>query len=1147
MSSSIDDDFNYSDTPYVFNANDTQSLFNVTPKESDYDGNMACSGHLSALCCHDDGNMACSGHLSALCCHDDGNMAGSGHLSALCCQNVRSNNESNVSYGGCHSTPRLHNESSGTKGVYDISSNKHSSIPCWQNESTADSIMLNVSSLNASLNVSQVSSAQNDSTAVEMFPALNMFREKHPKNFIFAHLNINWFHTKFAEVHEILSLNLVDLLFLGESKLYPTLNKSFKVENYTFYRQDRPGVTRSTAGGGLVAYVLSSIPHRERKDIAFNQDGIETMVFEVMMKKEKWFFILIYRPGSVAIRYLKSAIEYMCQRCNAEGKATFILGDINVDFLQHVTPLQDELDVFDLQNLVKGPTCFKNPENPTSVDVILTTCPRRVASSQNTNIGVSDHHNIVMGSTKMYASRCVKRHITYRSYRHFEEDKFLDDLICAPFQVSQVFDDINDQLWFHNKLFDNVINEHAPLKSRIVKSRQLPYMNGELRRAINVKGMLKRKKDRYPTKENKERFKRQNNHVTALKRISLKKYFDEKCSKFNNKNPGQFWDTVKPFLCDDTKSTTTINLREGDEVVTDTNEVCNIFNDYYINAVNDLCEDECVKLDGSIEHIEKVYANHPSVQAIKRNQETDSVTKFEFQLVTNEALCNKMKCLKSNKACGFDGQPPRLIKLGAPVLSLSMLPIVNLSISTSIFPCELKKAEISPVFKKDDRMNKEKFRPVSVLPAVSKPFECIMFDQLNVHFQNILSSFLAAYRKGYSTQHVLLKAIEDVKHSLDKNEHVAWVLMDLSKAFDALPHGLLISKLRAYGLSESACLFVSSYLSSRQQRVKIAGKRSNWEYIKRGVPQGSVLGPLLFNIFLNDIFYFLNDVCTLYNYADDNTLSYSHKDVKCIEERLSIASKVAIEWFKENFMKANAPKFQVAFFSRNNHIEGIHIELDDVTLYSTDCTKLLGLNIDRKLTFNYHISELCKKAARQLNGLIRLSTMLPKESKFNIFNAFIISNFLYCPIVWHLCSKSDTCKVEKIQERALRFIFRDFESEYQTLLVEAGRSSLYMDRLRLIVTEVYKILNGMSPVFLQEMLINKDNMYNFRDDNRLLMYKYDTVTYGKKSVSYEASILWNSIDANVKNVEGVEEFKRLIRHWNGPTCKCGECLICIFR
>ncbi len=267
-----------------------------------------------------------------------------------------------------------------------------------------------------------------------------------------------------------------------------------------------------------------------------------------------------------------------------------------------------------------------------------------------------------------------------------------------------------------------------------------------------------------------------------------------------------------------------------------------------------------------------------------------------------------------------------------------------------------------------------------------------------------------------------------------------------------------------------------------------------------------------------------------------------------LENKLSIASQAAIKWFKDNFMKANAPKFQVAFFSKDKEITGISIRLGDVELHSTDCTKLLGVHVDRHLTFNYHVSELCRKAARQVNCLMRLSTMLPVESKLTIFNAFIVSNFLYCPVVWHMCSKSDTKKVEKVQERALRFIYRKFESDYECLLNLAGRSSLYMDRLRTIVTEIYKVINGMSPGFLHDLFVKrKENVHDLRDNNKLELYKFKTITYGKRSLKYEGGILWNSINIDTKNTDNVNGFKRKIRKWQGPTCQCGECLICIFK
>ena len=185
-------------------------------------------------------------------------------------------------------------------------------------------------------------------------------------------------------------------------------------------------------------------------------------------------------------------------------------------------------------------------------------------------------------------------------------------------------------------------------------------------------------------------------------------------------------------------------------------------------------------------------------------------------------------------------------------MSYSLL--LTMSIRKNIFPDALKFAEVSPLFKKDDNMNKNKFRPVSILVCISKIFERVYSDQMMDFFKSILSISLSAFRKSYSCESVLIRLVEDWKALIDKQQVVGAMLLDLSKAFDCLPHRLLISKLKAYGFSDSACSLIHSYLLNRHQRVKIGDSRSEWLHLIKGVPQGSTLGPLLCNIFLNDIF-----------------------------------------------------------------------------------------------------------------------------------------------------------------------------------------------------------------------------------------------------------------------------------------------------
>ncbi len=192
-----------------------------------------------------------------------------------------------------------------------------------------------------------------------------------------------------------------------------------------------------------------------------------------------------------------------------------------------------------------------------------------------------------------------------------------------------------------------------------------------------------------------------------------------------------------------------------------------------------------------------------------------------------------------------------------------------------------------------------------------------------------------------------MHAIEEWKVALDNSKHVGVVFMDLSKAFDAIPHGLLLTKLYTYGISKDACKMISSYLINRIQRVKLDDVRSSSERIVRGVPQGSPAGPCIFNIFLNNLFYFLEDLCQITNYADDNSLASIDHDSNVIKKDLELASEVDIQWFKDNFMKANASKFQALCVGRDINPSILELCIDAVVIRSELHVKLLGVHIDQ--------------------------------------------------------------------------------------------------------------------------------------------------------------------------------------------------------
>ena len=258
-------------------------------------------------------------------------------------------------------------------------------------------------------------------------------------------------------------------------------------------------------------------------------------------------------------------------------------------------------------------------------------------------------------------------------------------------------------------------------------------------------------------------------------------------------------------------------------------------------------------------------------------------------------------------------------------------------------------------------------------------------------------------------------------------------------------------------MADNGCALIWSYLSQRRQRVKLSGAVSEWLDLLKGVPQGSILGPILFNIFMNDLYMALTRV-SLYNYADDNTLSAVGSSRQEVVECISQESQVAVKWFEDNMMEANSTKFQ-AMLPRDTE-DSTSIPLGDSTVTTEKDVKLLGVTIDDQLNFHIkHVSELCRKAGAQLRVLQRLSCHLDQPARMGIFRCFILSHFNYCSLVWHFCGAVQTARMERIQYRALKFVFSDFDATYEDLPNRAKLPTLQLSRKRRILIEVFKALD----------------------------------------------------------------------------------------
>ena len=284
----------------------------------------------------------------------------------------------------------------------------------------------------------------------------------------------------------------------------------------------------------------------------------------------------------------------------------------------------------------------------------------------------------------------------------------------------------------------------------------------------------------------------------------------------------KFWRTVKPLFSDKIQTSTAITLLENDELVNENKVVANIFNHYFVRITDSLnipiVSENLRPTTQIIDPLDVALTKckfHPSVKLI--NERVQVKQRVKFQHISLQEVVVQLHKLNPKKSCLVDSLPTRLLKEHFEVFGVELQNLTNSGLSNGVFPDKLKMGELSSLFKSEDPFIKKNYRPITVLPAVSKVYERIMQDQIISSMEPVISIYLCGFRKGYSTQHALMRLIEKCKETLDKNGHAGALLMDLSKAFDCLDHDLLIAKLRAYSFSRKALALIYSYLNERQQ------------------------------------------------------------------------------------------------------------------------------------------------------------------------------------------------------------------------------------------------------------------------------------------------------------------------------------------
>ena len=483
-----------------------------------------------------------------------------------------------------------------------------------------------------------------------------------------------------------------------------------------------------------------------------------------------------------------------------------------------------------------------------------------------------------------------------------------------------------------------------------------------------------------------------------------------------------------------------------------------------------------------------------------------------------------------------------MIKTCGPGLALPLKIIFTNIIQTGIYPEQWKKANVTPVHKKNDKQIINNYRPISLLPVLGKIFEKIIFKNIYNHLvtNNLISNNQSGFRPGDSCTNQLLSLIHEIHKAFDDKNclEVRSVYLDMSKAFDKVWHDGLLFKLKQNGINGKLLSLMENYLSQRKQRVVLNGQNSSWAPIESGVPQGSVLGPLLFLIFINDleadltnqVKFFADDTSILSVVNDPVTSAYHlNKDLDSI-------TKWAHQWKMSFNPDPLQPAEEIIFSCKNKSTHHPPLYFGNTQVKKVNSHKHLGFILDSKLSFVQHINEKVRTARKWIGILRQLRSYLPLKSLDQIYKMNIRSHFDYCDIIYHSPAITGEYKssfslnykmniLERTQYQAALAITGTWKAtNTDKLYEELGWESLHHRRIFRRLVTIYKIQNNLSPDYLKGPITTKNQIYSLRKNNYLTSIRWRSKKF-RNSFYPDAIELWNNLDDKIRNTPSLSQFK----------------------
>lgn len=849
---------------------------------------------------------------------------------------------------------------------------------------------------------------------------VNKFLE--PKGLTILHVNCRSMNANFDSLLNLLHNFdvLPEIIAVSETWLSTETDSLYNIEGYDFVSRPR---NSKSLGGGVGIYYKNELNARICPELC-SSICIECVFIEIVQQGSPNIIVgAIYRPPNNDIVQFNAEFHNLLGKLSLVAKKNTniaLAGDFNIDLLladssSSTQLFLDNLSSYSFVPTISLPTRITSSSS-TLLDNVFVNSLSTTISSAIIFSDISDHLPILVKLPAKLAPRQSNTTQMTRSVNTVSINAFIAALQAQ--RWDNVLDAINDPLSaphvayaLFSLTFLQLYDRHFPLRSTKTGSKLSPrkeWMTRGLAKSCFRKSKLYRNSLSDPSKL--AFYVAYRNRLKSLLRIAEKSYYDAKLASYSG-DLKRTWSLLRTIINPNSGTRVSSNcfIDGSGNRITESISIANLFNDFFVGVGASLANKIPASATPFNTYLKGSYHNSLFLTP---------TTPAEISSITN--------LLDSKLSSGFDGLSTSLLKQCISPIASILSELVNYSFYTGYFPDELKIAKVCPIYKAGDTNLVTNYRPISVLPGISKIYEKAMYNRLIAYLNrnNVIINNQYGFRAQHSTYMAVLDLYDKLSKAIENKLVSVGVFIDLQKAFDSLDHTILISKLQHYGIRGVARELFANYLNNRQQYVSFNGKESCLKPIVFGVPQGSILGPILFILYINDIIH-CSPALYFILFADDTNLLASGSSCLEVMNKLNLELVKLAEWFKANKLSLNVSKTNFMIFGNKRvYIPDVNfaVLINDSPITRVSTVKFLGLLIDEGLSWKAHADYICTKLSKNVGVINRLKYKLNRATLKTLYSSLILPYLLYCVIIWGCASQLALDKLEKIQKRAIRVI-----------------------------------------------------------------------------------------------------------------------------